>query len=175
LDRQRSKFLTHRHLPQTMLALTLAATASLAFVAIAIAKTVTLQVAKNAKVTNTQGMTSHENIAVSKSRFALYTLSGDSKSHPECTKKNNCFAIWPPLTVGSSKNLSATAGIHGKLGVWRRNGFMQLTLAGHPLYMYAGDNRTNAANGEGIRSFGGVWHVIKASSQAPKSKRGLAH
>jgi predicted lipoprotein with Yx(FWY)xxD motif len=34
-------------------------------------------------------------------------------------------------------------------------------LDGHPLYRYAGDNNTKGnAKGEGIRSFGGTWHVV---------------
>lgn len=142
--------------------------ATAALVGVAIAKTFTLQVAKNAKVTTQMGTTTRENIAVNSGGRAVYDLTGDSKSHPECTKTNGCFKFWPPLTVSSAKNLSKAPGINGKLGVWRRNGFLQITLGGHPLYRFAPDSQRDVATGEGIQSFGGTWHVIKAS--APGSR-----
>ena len=55
------------------------------------AKTFTLQVAKDATVMNTAGKTSTENIAVNPHGRAVYLLSGDKKSHPECTKANGCL------------------------------------------------------------------------------------
>ncbi len=115
----------------------LAGFAMAALVGIALAKTFTLQVAKNAKVTNQTGTTKTENIVVTSRGFAVYELTGDSKSHPECTKANSCFSFWPPVTVSSPKKLSKARGISGKLGVWHRNGFFQATLGGHPLYRFA--------------------------------------
>src|SRR5947209_15751412 len=103
-----------------------AAVATLALAGIAMAKVLTLKVASNAPVTNTAGMTTNEDIAVSSHARAVYLLTGDSKRHPEC-KSRACFAIWPPLTVRSARHLSKAAGIHGKLGTWRRNGFIQVT------------------------------------------------
>jgi predicted lipoprotein with Yx(FWY)xxD motif len=130
-----------------------------ALAGIAGAKSYTLQIAKNASVTNQAAATKHEAIAVTAHGSAVYWLSGDSRSHPKCTSANGCFGFWPPVKVHSAKNLSKAPGIKGKLGVWRRGGFLQLTLAGHPLYTYSGDSRRNAATGEGIHGFGGTWHV----------------
>jgi predicted lipoprotein with Yx(FWY)xxD motif len=143
---------------------TIAATAGVAaaaLVGVALAKTFTLQVARNAKVTNQSGATKSENIAVNSRGFAVYTLTGDSTSHPECTKASGCFSFWPPLKVSSAKKLSKAPGIKGRLGVWHRNGFFQVTLAGHPLYRYAADTQRHKATGEGVQSFGGTWHVEK--------------
>jgi predicted lipoprotein with Yx(FWY)xxD motif len=138
--------------------------ATAALVGVALAKTFTLQVAKNAKVTNTTGTTAHENIVVNSRGRAAYVLTGDSKHHAECTKAGGCFKFWPPVKVSSAKKLSKVRGVKGKLGVWHRDGFFQVTLGGHPLYTFAGDTQKHAATGEGIRSFGGTWHVIKASN-----------
>ncbi len=137
--------------------------AAAALVGVALAKAFTLQVAKNARVTNQSGTTKSENIAVNSRGFAVYTLTGDSKSHPKCTKANGCFTFWPPLKVSSPKQLSKATGIKGKLGVWHRDGFFQVTLAGHPLYRYAGDTQRHSATGEGVVSFGGTWHVQTAA------------
>ena len=141
----------------------LAGLATVALVGVALAKTLTLQVARNATVMNTAGMSSHENIVVNARGRAVYELSGDSKSHPECTKANGCFRFWPPVTVGSASQLNAGAGIKGKLGVWRRDGFLQVTLGGRPLYTFASDRQKHRATGQGLKSFGGIWQVSRAS------------
>jgi predicted lipoprotein with Yx(FWY)xxD motif len=142
----------------------IAGVATAALVAVAVAKTSTLQVAKNAKVTNTAGMTSSESIVINTRGHAVYELSGDSKSHPKCTNANGCFQFWPPVTVSAAKTLSAASGIKGRLGVWQRSGLDQVTLRGHPLYTFAEDRQTHIATGEGLKSFHGTWHVIKASA-----------
>jgi predicted lipoprotein with Yx(FWY)xxD motif len=137
-----------------------------AMLGVAVAKTFTLEVAKNARVTNQLGMTMRENIVVTSRGRALYTLSGDSQRHPKCTKGNSCFRFWPPLTVSSRQALSKAPGIGGKLGVWHRDGFVQVTLGGHPLYRFAPDSQRDHATGEGIHSFGGTWHVVKAAGSS---------
>jgi predicted lipoprotein with Yx(FWY)xxD motif len=134
-------------------AVAIAGFATAALIGVAPAKTFTLQVGSNNTVTNSRG-------------FAVYSLTGDSKRHPKCTKANRCFRVWLPVTVSSPKRLSKAPGVKGKLGTWRRNGFIQVTLGGHPLYRFARDTREGAATGDGIRSFGGTWHVIKAASSS---------
>jgi predicted lipoprotein with Yx(FWY)xxD motif len=149
--------------------------AAVSLAAVAIAKTTTLSVAKNGKVTNQQKVTKNEPIAVSKGK-AVYLLTGDSKTHSECTMANGCLAIWFPVTVSSAKSKpSAAKGIKGKLGVWNRTGLTggpihQVTLSGHPLYTFLLDKQKNHAVGEGIVHFGGTWHAITATVSKVKSK-----
>jgi predicted lipoprotein with Yx(FWY)xxD motif len=133
-------------------------------VSIAVARAFTLQVARNARVVNPMtGVVKHESIAVwSKTGHAVYTLTGDTTGHLECTSAL-CLSIWPPVRVPSTK-VSKAPGIPGKLGTFKRKGFRQLTLNGHPLYEFSGDSQKAAANGEGIMSFGGTWHVTKATT-----------
>ena len=141
------------------------ATATL--VGVALANSFTLQVAKNAPVTNGQTgkPEGNETIAVNSKRWAVYMLSGDSKSNPKCDFQG-CWMFWPPLKVKSASGLSKAAGISGKLGIWSHNGFDQVTLSGHPLYRFHPDMQKNAATGDKIQSFGGTWHVVKASVAA---------
>ena len=147
--------------------------AMLAVAAVAIAKTFTLNVAKNATVTNmTTMVTKHENIAVNGKGFAVYWLSGDSKSHPKCTEANGCFRFWPPVTAASAKALSKAPGISGKLTSWKRNGFTQAVLGGHPVYTFAPDTKKHDATGEGVVGFGGTWHVVTPSGGQTSSQTG---
>ena len=115
-----------------------------------------LQVARSARVTDQSGVTKHESIATTSRGFAVYELTADSSRHPECTQASGCFTVWPPVTVSSAKALSKATGVNGKLGVWHRNGFVQVTLGGHPLYRFAHDTQRHVATGEGIHGFGGT-------------------
>jgi predicted lipoprotein with Yx(FWY)xxD motif len=131
-----------------------------------VARTFTLQEATHAPVTNQSHKTTNENIVVNSKGRAVYALTGDSMTHPECTKASHCFTFWPPVTVASRTSLSKGPGITGTLGVWKRDGFLQVTLSGHPLYTYAGDLQPRKATGEGVMSFGGTWHVRMAGSKS---------
>ncbi len=116
-------------------------------------------------VTNTKF---EERIVVDAHGRTLYALSPETSRHLLC-KSSECLSAWPPLTVRSRKTkLKAGPGVHGQLGILRRsNGMLQVTLRGLPLYRFSGDSAKGAANGEGIMSFGGTWHVLAAASSAP--------
>jgi len=60
--------------------------------------------------------------------------------------------------------------VQGRLGILRRsNGMLQVTLRGMPLYRFTQDHSVGEANGQGLKSFGGTWHVISASSNPATS------
>jgi predicted lipoprotein with Yx(FWY)xxD motif len=147
----------------------LSALTGAAFTALAVAKTFTLSVAKNARVTSVSGTTTRANILVNSHGLAVYALTGDSAKHPECTQANGCFMFWPPVKVASAKKVSQAAGVKGRLGTWRRDGFLQLTLNGHPLYTFSQDRQKDHATGEGLHTFGGTWHVYRASGASTGS------
>lgn len=136
-------------------AVTLALAASLAAMAIAAGGAVTVSSASNS--------TLGEKIVVDAQGRTLYVLSGQTTHHLLC-KSSACLKAWPPLTVRSSKTkLKAGPGVHGRLAILRRgNGVLQVTLGGLPLHHYSGDSAKGEANGQGIQSFGGMWHVVRA-------------
>lgn len=134
------------------------------------ARTFTLQEVKHAPVTNQSHQTKSENIVVNSKGSAVYTLTGDTRAHPECTKASHCFTFWPPVTVPSRASLSEGPGVVGKLALWKRDGFLQVVINGHPLYTYTGDLQARKATGEGVVSFGGTWHVRRPG--APSSSPG---
>lgn len=104
-----------------------------------------------------------EQIVVDGQGHTLYVLHPETTHHLLCTS-SACLAVWPPLTVRSSKTkLTAGSGVHGHLAILRRkDGKLQVTLGGQPLYRYSGDQAKGQANGQGIHSFGGTWHVLTA-------------
>lgn len=146
-----------------------------ALTGLAVAKSFTLAVVKNAKVTNItnpKGVAKHENVVSNAHGVSVYTLTHDTIQHPGCTKANRCFAFWFPVTVPSkSSKLTKAPGVKGKLGTFHRNGFFQVTLDKHPLYTFKFDNQhKGVATGEGVASFHGIWHVERASATTQSTK-----
>jgi predicted lipoprotein with Yx(FWY)xxD motif len=137
----------------TVVAAVLVLAASLAAMALA-ASTTTVGAASSSKL--------HEQIVVNAQGRTLYVLSPETTHHLLCN--GECLKAWPPLTVSSSKaQLHAGSGVRGSLGILHRsNGMLQVTLRGLPLYSFAGDHAKGEVNGQGLKSFGGTWHVLTA-------------
>lgn len=140
-----------------IVAVTLAFAMSLVGVALAAGGSVTVGSASSSTLS--------EQVVVDSQGRTLYALSPETAHHLLC-KSGECLKFWPPLTVHSSKTkLETGPGVHGHLAILRRsNGVLQVTLGGLPLYRFSGDHGKDEANGQSIKSFGGTWHVIAATS-----------
>jgi predicted lipoprotein with Yx(FWY)xxD motif len=151
----------HRRRSAAVVIALVAGFAIAALAGLAVAKgTDTLGVAKNVKVGS-----QHEAIVVNSRGLTVYDLVPESTKHPLCTKASGCLHFWFPVTVRSkSTKLTAATGVKGKLALWHHNGSFQVMLGGHPLYTFKFDNKTKGmATGDKVATFGGVWHVLKAS------------
>lgn len=85
----------------------------------------------------------------------LYYLTSDTATHIACTGR--CTTFWPPL-ISTGLPTSSDALPH-KLSIRRDANGRQVEYDGHLLYTFSGDLSAGQANGEGITSFGGTWHV----------------
>jgi predicted lipoprotein with Yx(FWY)xxD motif len=152
--------LKHRSIP--VLVAVIGGSAIAGLTSLALAKSSPgLATAKNATIGKTIVVDSHG--------LTVYALSPETTRHLLCTKADGCFKFWPPVTVASAKTkLTAAAGIKGKLKILHRDGLFQVTLSGRPLYRFAGDaSKRGSAKGQGLHTFGGVWHVVSASDPQP--------
>jgi len=94
----------------------------------------------------------------------LYMWAHDRSMRSTCY--GDCAAYWPPLiTKGrpSARN-GAQAALLGTTR--RRDGRMQVTYAGHPLYYFVKDTRAGQTTGEGLTGFGGRWDPVSAAGKA---------
>ena len=102
-------------------------------------------------------------LLVNSKGLPVYILTGDSASHPKCAT-STCMTYWPAV-ISSSKKPTVGAGVKGKVGVWHHGKINQVTLNGRPLYTFVQDSKGSAL-GQGKKSFGGIWYVIKPSGSA---------
>lgn len=91
----------------------------------------------------------------------VYLFEGDKGAVSACT--GECAQVWPPVTTTGNPKARGSA-VAANLGViTRSDGTMQVTYKGHPLYLYAKDMDTSDSYGQGIKSFGADWYMLKPS------------
>lgn len=88
---------------------------------------------------------------------ALYLFAADTGSSSTCS--GQCATYWPPLMGASATAASgASASLIGTTS--RQDGSTQITYAGHPLYLYAGDTKAGDTKGQGSDNFGAKWWLV---------------
>jgi predicted lipoprotein with Yx(FWY)xxD motif len=101
------------------------------------------------------------NVLVDSQGRTLYLFAQDQGTTSACG--GACAAAWPPLRT-SGKPLAGGGAKAALLGTTKRSdGKPQVTYAGHPLYLYAGDQKAGDTSGQGITAFGGGWYALTAS------------
>ncbi len=99
----------------------------------------------------------------------LYIFTADERGESSACY-NACAKAWPPLLAMGEVSTEAAVIDTTKLGtIERRDGSMQVTYYGWPLYYYAPDNEPTVVKGQGIRGFGGVWYLISPEGEIIKA------
>lgn len=94
---------------------------------------------------------------------SLYLFEKDKGKRSACY--GQCAKFWPPLLT-TGKPTAAAGAKASLLGSTRRsNGSMQVTYAGHPLYLFVEDKKPGATKGEGSKAFGAGWYVLSPSGK----------
>ena len=93
--------------------------------------------------------------------YALYAFTRDPRARATCYTA--CAKAWPPYLVQGRP----TAGLRAKaslVGVTsRRDGRLQATYAGHPLYYYRGDTKPGIVLCQNVKEYGGLWLVVRGT------------
>ena len=95
----------------------------------------------------------------------------DQRGQSTCYKK--CASAWPPLRLpaGVTKPVAAGQAEASLLGTTtRKDGGLQVTYNGWPLYTWAVDAGPGQATGQGLDNLGGVWYVLSPKGEVIKSK-----
>jgi predicted lipoprotein with Yx(FWY)xxD motif len=89
----------------------------------------------------------------------LYAFGADKGSTSRCY--GVCAAAWPPLLTKGAP--LAGSGIETKLlgTTTRRDGALQVTYAGHPLYYFVESTTPGNVSGQGANAFGAHWDAVR--------------
>ncbi|HVO52858.1 MAG TPA: hypothetical protein VMT37_00440 [Solirubrobacterales bacterium] len=102
-------------------------------------------------------------VLVDSKGFVLYDFHKDQGTTSACY--GACAEGWPPLlTEGEPKpSNGANASLLGTTE--RKDGTVQVTYKGHPLYTFAGDQNPGEANGNDVSAFGAQWYALKGNGE----------
>jgi predicted lipoprotein with Yx(FWY)xxD motif len=97
-------------------------------------------------------------ILVDSKGITLYDFPPDKGTTSVCY--GACAALWPPL-VAHGKPVAGSGVKASLLGTTKRkDGKLQVTYNGHPLYYWVGDHKPGQTTGQGLNQFGGPWWVL---------------
>jgi predicted lipoprotein with Yx(FWY)xxD motif len=88
----------------------------------------------------------------------LYLFTADSGHGSACD--GVCAAAWPPLFAHGNPRVADGANLSLLSTIRRSSSARQRTYNGHPLYLYAGDQKPGDVNGEGVTAFGARWYTL---------------
>lgn len=140
----------------------LAAVAALALVVAGAATAAAITSSSSGTVTLHQ--TKLGKVLATRAGMSLYLFKVDKHGKSACY--GSCATYWPPLLKKGA--LTAGTGLKRKLlgTTKRKNGTLQVTYAGHPLYRFKLDKKAGQVAGQGQDFFGGKWYVVSAGGLA---------
>lgn len=92
----------------------------------------------------------------------LYQFDRD----PVPTCYGACSVTWYPLLTAERPRAAGGADTAMLGTIRRKDGGLQVTYDGHPLYLYAGDRRPGQMHGQEADSFGAGWNAVERDGQA---------
>ena len=91
---------------------------------------------------------------------ALYLLESHEASQAGC--HDRCVGVWPPLFAGAAAPTAADSALDPRLAgtTRRRDGMLQVSYNGHPLYYYIGDGGPGQTLGHQVEDAWGEWYLV---------------
>ena len=91
--------------------------------------------------------------------FVLYAFTADGRNRSTCT--GACAEAWPPYLV-KQLPVSGPGAVRSLIGTTkRRDGSLQVTYGGRPLYYYDGDRKPHQILCQNVSEYGGLWLVVR--------------
>jgi predicted lipoprotein with Yx(FWY)xxD motif len=104
-------------------------------------------------------------VLVDSEGFTVYEFTEDSGTTSNCY--GGCEEEWPPV-IASGKPTAGEGAAAADLGTTKRkDGTVQVTYKGHPIYTFADDESPGEANGN---EDDGSWFVLNEAGSAVKGK-----
>lgn len=93
----------------------------------------------------------------------LYLFNRDRSGKSSCYGR--CARNWPPLRATGRPVAMPGSGVKQQWlsMIRRRDGILQVTYQGHPLYVNGGDTKPGSLKGDNAHEFGGTWYAMPVS------------
>ena len=102
-------------------------------------------------------------ILVDSKGITLYDFVKDKGTTSVCY--GACAALWPPLLT-KGKPVAGPGVRASLLGTTKRkDGKLEVTYSGHPLYYFVTDRKPGQTTGQGVNQFGGPWWVLSPAGK----------
>jgi predicted lipoprotein with Yx(FWY)xxD motif len=102
-------------------------------------------------------------ILVDSKGITLYDFVQDKGTKSTCY--GACAALWPPL-ITKGKPIAGPGVRASLLGTTKRkDGKLEVTYNGHPLYYFVTDRKPGQTTGQGINQFGAPWWVLSPAGK----------
>jgi predicted lipoprotein with Yx(FWY)xxD motif len=88
----------------------------------------------------------------------LYLFAKDTGTQSECA--GACASAWPPLQATGNPTVGGGADASLVATTMRSDSIPRGTYAGHPLYLFSGDQNPGDTNGEGVVAYGASWYAV---------------
>jgi predicted lipoprotein with Yx(FWY)xxD motif len=103
-------------------------------------------------------------VLVNSKGMTVYMFAKDQGTTSSCY--GTCEQGWPPV-LAEGKPTAGEGAMSSQLGTTeRKDGTMQVTYAGHPLYTFVEDKAPGEATGNESIAFGGKWSVMDEAGEA---------
>ncbi len=107
------------------------------------------------------GKTGLGRILVDSHGRSLYLFEADKGTRSACY--GACAKFWPPLLT-TAKPVAGAGARASLLGTTKRkDGKLQVTYHGHPLYLFKLDTKAGMTKGQDSHAFGAGWYVLTPS------------
>jgi len=101
-------------------------------------------------------------ILVNSRGFTVYAFTHDPLKKNTCMSIKGCSSFWPPVSTSGAPR--AGRGVRRSLlGTIRIKGGLQVTYAGHALYLYSGDSGPGQTSYVRFNAFQGEWKALRSS------------
>lgn len=99
---------------------------------------------------------------------SVYMFEADSPNQATCYE--DCAQAWPPVVTKAEPK--AGQGVdESKLGtIERKDGSLQVTYNGWPLYYFVKDKEPGDINGQDVNGFGAEWYLLTPEGQVAKAE-----
>ena len=103
------------------------------------------------------------NVVADATGEALYLFTKDGRGRSQCY--GACAKAWPPFLTKGKPRAGAGVAKNGLGTVRRRDGKLQVTYKGQPLYYFVGDSPGHILC-QNVTEYGGDWLVVAPSGKA---------